>query len=49
MALIKVKNPGLYEAWIEYLCRKNGVEHSDSMIRVTAFCKYQSGEWPPAF
>lgn len=37
MPLVKVKNGDLYRAWIAYLCRIEGREHSTPQIRTRAF------------
>lgn len=47
MPLITVKNGNLYRAWIAYLCRVEGAEHSTPQIRTEAFIASQRAQPVP--
>lgn len=47
MAMITVKNGDLYRAWIAYLCRVEGEEHSTPQIRTRAFFASERGDRIP--
>ena len=37
MALVTIKNPDLYRAWVDYLMRRAGLDNSTAQIRTEAF------------
>lgn len=47
MALIKIKNPELYNRWLEVLCRQQGKEEPDPVVRTEAFFRSEAGDTPP--
>ena len=40
--IIQTKNPKLYKAWCDYLCKQRGVEFTTPQIRTEAFFKSEN-------